>query len=521
MQQSGGMTVRVDMPEVQCCGYRALGVVETADGSAGTRRQPTMPRDFLYTAAMPADLKRTVGFWGGIAVMIGVIIGSGIFKQPPIIAGQFASPWLILGLWIAGGLLCLAGAFTYAELAAMHPDSGGVYVFIREGYGSCAAFVFGWAYLVLVKPFAAGGIAFIFGEHVNILATAIGRKWFDPGFTANWDVRISTTVMLLSLTAINIRGVKLSTAFAGVLTFLKFGALAAIVALTLALGKVDLGNLAIATTPSQPDLFKALTIVFAGILWTYDGWADVGSIAGEVRTPQRSLPRIYIGGTLAVIGIYVLVNAAYFMLVPIDEMRALAAADKNFSVAPLVMQRLIGDAGGMAVVLIVLCSTLGSSHASIMTGARVSYAQARDGLLFRFIGHVHQRWATPDAALISQVLLSVAAVWWLGDFQALAEGFVFTMWIFYAMAGAAIFILRLRRPDATRPFRCPGYPVVPALFVLSALAMTGLSIYADRSESFVHTLPWLGVLLAGVPVYYAWRSLVPAPAASRRDTDAT
>lgn len=464
-------------------------------------------RGIHYTPPMPAQLQRTIGFWGAIAVMIGVIIGSGIFKQPPSIAAQFGSPWLILGLWIAGGLLCLAGAFTYGELAAMYPDSGGVYVFIREGYGHCAAFVFGWAYLVLVKPFAAGGIAFIFGEHVNIIATVIGRAWFDPTFTANWDVRISTTVMLLSLTAINIRGVALSTAFAGVLTVLKFGALAAIVLFTLALGKVDFANLAPAATPSQPDVFKALTVVFAGILWTYDGWADVGSIAGEVREPQRRLPRIYIGGTLAVIAIYVLVNAAYFMLVPIDEMRARAAADGNFSVAPLVMQRLIGDAGGVAVVLIVLFSTLGSSHASIMTGARVSYAQARDGLLFRFIGHVHPRWATPDAALITQVLLSVVAVWFLGSFQALADGFVFTMWIFYAMAGGAIFILRMRRPNATRPFRCPGYPVVPALFVLSALAMTGLSIYADRDSSFLNTLPWIGVLLAGAPVFYLWKWL--------------
>lgn len=457
---------------------------------------------------MTAHLQRTIGFWGAIAVMIGVIIGSGIFKQPPIIAAQFSSPWLILGLWVAGGLLCLAGAFTYGELAAMHPDSGGVYVFIREGYGKCAAFVFGWSYLVLVKPFAAGGIAFIFGEHVNIIATAVGRRWFDPGFTAEWDVRISTTIMLLSLTAINIRGVSLSTAFAGVLTTLKFGALAAVVLLTFALGRVDLSGLAPATTPAEPDLFKALTVVLAAVLWTYDGWADVGSIAGEVRNPQRTLPRIYIGGTLAVIAIYVLVNAAYFMLVPIDEMRSRAAAEKSFSVAPLVMQRLIGDAGGIAVVLIVLFSTLGSSHASIMTGARVSYAQARDGLLFRFIGHVHPRWSTPDTALIAQVLLSVAAVWWLGDFQSLAEGFVFTMWIFYAMAGAAIFILRYRRPDAARPFRCPGYPVVPALFVLSSLAMTGLSIYSDRTDKFIHTLPWLGVLAAGVPIYYVWRTLV-------------
>ncbi len=442
--------------------------------------------------------------------MIGVIIGSGIFRTPPGIAAEFASPWTILGLWVAGGLLCLAGALTFAELAAMYPHSGGVYVFIREGFGECAAFVFGWAYLVLVKPFAAGGIAFIFGEHVNILATAIARRFIDPTMEIHWDVRIATTVMLLSLTAINVRGVTLSTAFAGVLTFLKFGALAAIIALVALLGRVDLSHLnATPGVESSKDLWAALGMAMAGILWTYDGWADVGSIAGEVTEPRKRLPRIYIGGTIAIIAIYVLVNAAYFMLVPLPEMRAERAANPQFSVAPLVMRRLIGDAGGIAVVLIVLCSTLGSSHASIMTGARVSYAQARDGLLFRFIGHVHPRWHTPDVSLVAQVLLSIVAVWFLGSFQELAEGFVFTMWIFYALGASAIFVMRVKRPPphVERPFICPGYPIVPGVFVLVAVVMTGMSIYGDRKAHFVHTLPWLGVLAAGVPVFYVWRGL--------------
>jgi amino acid transporter len=451
--------------------------------------------------------------------MVGVIIGSGIFRTPPALAAEFASPGFILALWVAGGLLCLAGAFTYAELAAMHPHSGGVYVFIREGFGDCTAFVFGWAYLVLVKPFAAGGIAFIFGEHINQL------------FGVHWDVRISTTIMLLSLTVINIRGVTLSTGFAGVLTFLKFGALAAIIALAIVLGRTDTSKLAAAPVPPSPDLIKSIVLAMSAILWTYDGWADVGSIAGEVKDPQRQLPRIYILGTLAVIGIYVAVNAAYFMLVPLEEMRSQRLADSQFSVAPLVMERLIGPSGSIAVVLIVLCSTLGSSHASIMTGARVSYAQARDGLLFRFIAHVHPKWHTPDASLISQVLLSIVAVWFLGSFQALAESFVFTMWIFYAMAGAALFILRIKSPTAHRPFRCPGYPIVPALFVAAAVAMTILSITGDTTpkqfdllpflgtHKHMATLPWLAILAAGVPIYSIWRRLAKeplAPGAARR-----
>ena len=441
--------------------------------------------------------------------MVGVIIGSGIFRTPPQIASELGSPWLILLMWLLGGLLCLAGAFTYAELAAMYPQSGGVYVFIREGFGGCPAFVFGWSYLLLVKPFAAAGIAFVFGEHVNILATTIVRAFGATGVTINWDPRIATTVMLVALTWVNVRGVRLSTDFAGVLTFLKVAALAAIVLLALLLSKADAGRLATGTAPQNKPLLNALVAAMSAILWTYDGWADVGSIAGEVKEPQRVLPRIYLVGTGGIILLYLAVNAVYFMLVPLPELRALYAQNEGVSIAPLVMERLIGPAGSTVVVLIVLVSTLGSTHASIMTGARVSYAQARDGLLFRFIGHVHPRYATPDTSLISQVVLSVIAVWCLGSFQALADNFIFTMWIFYAMAAASIIIFRIRRPDVPRPFRCPGYPVMPLVFLLAAVAMTGLSIHADPWG----TLPWVGVLLAGVPVFYVWRRLTkPTPA---------
>ncbi len=425
--------------------------------------------------------------------MIGVIIGSGIFRTPTAIATQIASPLLILGLWVAGGLICLAGALTFGELASMHPKSGGVYVFLKEGFGNVTAFVFGWAYLLLIKPFAAGGIAFVFAEHVVKLLGISGT----PAELDLW-VKGITTVMLLALTAINIRGVGLSTAVAGVLTAVKFGALAFIVLLTFGMGHGDASRLQADPSASGPVTLGAIVAVMSMILWTYDGWADVGSIAGEVKDPQKRLPRIYIGGTLAVIAIYLLVNAAYFMLVPLGEMKSTP------TVAPLVMERLLGPIGAVVVTVVIALSTLGSSHASVMTGARVSYAQARDGLLFRFIGHVHPMHATPDVSLIAQVTLGIVAVWWLGSFQKLADSFVFTMWIFYGLAGASIFVLRRTQPDAPRAFRCPGYPVVPAVFVLVSLAMTTLSVMQDPRT----TLMWIGVLLAGVPVYFAWRRLV-------------
>lgn len=433
----------------------------------------------------PNELRRSIGFWGATGVMVGIIIGSGIFRTPASIADQLSSPWLILALWGAGGVLALCGALTYAELATMFPQSGGVYVFIREGFGRCAAFVFGWTYMLIVKPSAAGGIAVIFGEHVN---TLLGT---------HWDVRYPTLAMLVFFTLINIRGVTLSAGLAGVLSALKFGALLAIVLLAVAMGRGSLANFADQPTPQPISLWKAIVPVMAAIMWTYDGWSDVGAIAGEVKDPQRRLPMIYLVGTAAITLIYLAVNAVYLAMIPLDAMR------QSATVAPLVMDILLGSAGAVAITIIVLVSTSGSTHGSIMTGARVTYQQARDGLLFAPLGRVHPRWGTPHVALSVQLVLSCVATWFLKDFDRLAGSFVFTMWIFYGLAGSAIFVLRLRRPQAERPFRCWGYPIVPAVFVLTSLGMTVLSILDDPKT----TLPWIGLLLAGVPVYFVWERL--------------
>lgn len=443
-----------------------------------------------HPAQLPPDLPRKVGFWGAIAVMVGVVIGSGIFRTPSAIAQQLGDPYLILLLWLIGGLIALAGALTFAELAAMMPRSGGIYVFIREGYGPCPAFVFGWTYMLITKPAAAGGIAFIFAEYFNTL------------FGLAWDARLLTCAALVLLTVINVIGMKASARFAVVVTSLKFGALAAMIVLGVGAALRDAttsgtGDIAggFASMPSSTSLFKAIVPVMAAIMWTYDGWSDVGAIAGEVKDPKRTLPRVYIAGTLAVTGLYVLVNAAYLWHIPIGVMR------DTPTVAMTLMDKLIGPIGASIAAIVIIISTLGSSHASVMTGARVTFAQARDGLLFRFLSRIHPKFETPAVALWTQLTLSCSAVLFLGQFDKLAGTFVFTMWIFYGLGAGTLFILRRRQPDAERPFRTPGYPVVPAVFLLSAIAMTALSIKDDPKT----TLIWIGVLAAGVPVYFAWQ----------------
>ncbi len=458
-----------------------------------TTTQPTPSR----------DLPRTIGFWGASGVMVGIMIGSGIFRSPSAIADYLGSPLLILVLWAVGGALSLCGALTYAELATMYPQTGGVYVFLREAYGRGMAFVFGWTYLLLSKPFAAAGIAVVFAEHLN------------PLLRVTWRSEVTTSVVLITLTIVNTFGLRLGSGVAAFLTVIKLAALLAIVVLGLAVMSGSWSNFASVEVPPvdgrRDTLLASLAVAMYLIMWTYDGWSDVGAIAGEVREPQRNLPRTYLAGTFAVTLLYVAVNAVYMWMVPLAEMRG------QDTVAPQVAGRIVqglgyaADAGFVIVSLVVLISTLGSTHGSIITGARISFAQARDGLLFRFLGHVEPRFKTPAVSLWVQLALSLAALWYAGSFKDLAGTFVFTMWIFYGLAAGAIFILRGRLPGIPRPYRCWGYPWVPGLFIAASVAMTVLGLI----ESPVQNLIWVGVLLAGVPVYLVWRRLYPgAPRAS-------
>jgi basic amino acid/polyamine antiporter, APA family len=435
---------------------------------------------------MRQDLPRSIGFWGGCGIMVGIIIGSGIFRTPTSIAREMGDSRLILLLWLLGGVLSLAGALTYAELGTMFPRSGGIYAYMYEGLGGTVAFVFGWTYMLLGKPLAASAITMVFAEH------------FDKLFGLQWDVRAITCVVLILLTAVNTVRVRLGAGIAIVLTTLKALALAAIIVLGLTLARGSTANFA--PVASSKSFLSALAPVLAAVLWTYDGWADVTSVAGEIREPDRLLPRILVVGTGACIALFVAVNAVYIYMVPLPQMRG------EPTVAPLVMEKLCGPVGATVVTLMVMISTLGASHGSIITGARVTFAQARDGLLFRVLGRIHHRYQTPHIALWCQAILSCVAVCFLKHFERLTGGFVFTMWIFYAAAAVSMIVLRIRRPELNRPCRCWGYPVVPVAFIAASLLITVLAIKASPVE----TLCWLGILVTGAPAYYLWRRWVPA-----------
>ncbi len=473
------------------------------------------------------DLPRTIGFVGALGIMLGVTIGSGIFRTPASIAANLSEPWQIIVVWVVGGVLSLLGALTFAELAAMMPRSGGLYNFLASGLGRVGrpiAFVFGWTYMLITKPLAAGGIALVCTEHLRQLVSftpldsMMGSLGASPPQAAINSNILVTCAILTLLTVLNLPGLRLGAGIGVVLTSLKVLALAAIVLAALFLRSAIVGDSVSPAVAAQADatpagvwaMMAGFTAAMAGVLWTYDGWNDVGSVAGEVRQPQRTLPRALIVGTLLIMTLYVAVNLSYMRVLSLDEMAALNEPGKPTVVA-VVMERLAGAWASTIVVLMIVLSTFGSSFASVITGARVTFAQARDGLLFSPLARIHPRWQTPHIALWVQLSFSCLCLVGFQTFERLAGGFTFTMWIFYGLAGASIFVLRITQPLADRPFRCPGYPVVPGIFVLSALVMTALSIQVDPLQSLI----WLGILLAGVPVYFVWTARQSSPVAER------
>jgi basic amino acid/polyamine antiporter, APA family len=435
----------------------------------------------------PAKLPRTLGLWSSVALVVGITIGSGIFRSPAGIAQKVPSPELMLALWVAGGLITLCGALSLAELAAALPQTGGFYAYLREGWGRPAGFVFGWSELVLIRASALGGIAVVFGEY---LLRSLG---IDP--VEHYVVARSLSAAAIAFAACaNIIGANIGAAIVGVSTAAKFSALVLLVAASLALGGAHGATVANLTAPATgPISAGAMGLALVSVLWAYDGWGDLSFAAGEVTNPQRTLPRAIILGTLALIAIYVLTNVAYLYVIPIsgiaDPRTPLVAADT--------MMALFGRAGVVLVSIFVMISSFSSLNGSMLASPRVFFAMADDGLFFETIARIHPRFKTPYVAILLAALLGMALVM-SRSFEALTDTFVLAIWPFYALGIAAIYRLRRLRPDLPRPYRAIGYPVVPAIFILSVVAFVLNSLVNEP----VPTIITFALILAGLPVYY-------------------
>ena len=437
----------------------------------------------MPSVSSPDRLPRTLGLGSATALVIGITIGSGIFRSPAGVAQRVGDPVVFIGLWVVGGMLALAGALSLAELAAAFPESGGYYAYLRESWGRAVAFLFGWTQLVLLRASAIGGIALACGQYT------LRMLGVDPSAHPLLAELVSASAILIAASA-NIVGARIGAAIVNASSSAKFVALVGLAGVALFLGGAH-GASTANFASTAPVTASGFGLALVSVLWAYDGFGDVSFAGGEVIRPDRTLPRAIIGGTMAVVVAYVLVNVGYVYVLstPSVAKSPLVAADT--------MTAIVGPAGAALVSLLVAVSTFGALNADFLGSPRVFFAMADDGLFFRAVARVHPRFRTPHVAIMLTAAMSVILVF-SRSFEALTETFVIAIWPFYGLCVAGIFRLRRLRPDLKRPYRVAGYPIVPAVFLI---AVVGFLLNALLSEP-VATGITFAIILAGLPVYW-------------------
>lgn len=431
------------------------------------------------------ELKRQLGLLDATMINVGTIIASAIFIVPAAIALQLHASSLTVAVWIVGGIVSLLGALSIAELAAAMPEAGGAFVYLREAYGPVWGWLYGWANGVVVNPASIAAIAVGFAGYVGHFAPLSG-----PG------IKIVAVASILVLTALNMRGVKAGAITQNVLTLMKLGVVAALILA----GFLLVGGSAANLQPIWPvpeggrRLVGAFGVAMVAVLWAYDGWIETTYVGSEVKQPERNLPRSIIASALICMALYILVTLSYTYVLGPDRVAG------STLVASDAARVTMGALGAGFVVVGILVSTLGANNGIVLTAARIPYAMARDGLLFRFIGAVHPRWLTPANSLLVQAGISIALTI-TGQYDRLYTYVVFAQFLAYALMCGAVIRLRRRRPDLPRPYRAWGYPVTPLLFIGFSVWLVYNTIREDPLDSAVGA----GLILVGLPVYWYFR----------------
>ncbi len=431
-------------------------------------------------------LRRTLGQRDLIMIVVGSTIGSGIFLVPSTVLRQTGGAvGVALLVWAVAGVLSLLGALTYAEMGAAKPDSGGLYVYIRDAFGPLPAFLYGWTAFFVIASGSVATLAVAFTSYLRQIVPL-----------APVAARIVPVAVIAVIMAVNVRGVRQGAAVQNVTTLLKAGAilLMSVLLLTIAGGLAGAGAPTAVPAPSAGSLLAGVGLAMIGVLWAYEGWQYVTFSAGETVDPQRTFPRAIVLGTALLIGIYLLANVAY--------LAALGPAGVMASerVAADAVSAVLGPAAGTVIAAVILVSMFSAANGITLTAPRLYFSMARDRVFFAKLAEVHPRFGTPAFSIV------VSSVWAMllaatGTFEQLLTYVVFVGWIFYALGALTLFVYRRRQPDGPRPFRTPGYPVTPLLFVASAVALVLNTIVSQPGRAAVG----LGFVLIGVPAFYVWR----------------
>jgi APA family basic amino acid/polyamine antiporter len=449
---------------------------------------PVAPAQSPGAKPAPVVPLRQIGLYAATAITVGNIIGSGIFRSPHSVAQLLTGLPLILGAWLVGGVLSLAGSLTLAELAVAHPKTGGLYVFIREAFGDLWGFVFGWANLWVIKPTVIASIVSVFALYFCEAMRLPAGMQFGVGAAS-----------IVLLTGVNWLGVKEGAGTQSLFTTLKVAGIALLCGAAFLLPhRGPAAGSVLATLPAMPPVAIGFVTAMISILFAYDGWTDSTYVGGEIKDPQRTLPIAILGGTVLVIVVYVLTNLAYYaVLLPSEVARIEAVGSET-------IRRILGEGGAQALAVLVAVSTFGTANGAILTGPRVTQAMAADGLLWAPAARLHPRRGSPELALWIQAALSIAWLALSRGFEDVSGWFVTTSWLFYGVSTAAIFVLRRRVREGAMPapsYRTPLYPLTPIVFIL----VTVVLIASDLSASGWRACAGVGIAALGIPVYLVWK----------------
>jgi len=443
----------------------------------------------MATPSAGPGFARTLSLFDATMIAVSGIIGSGIFINPAVVARTVQTPALILGVWIAGGFIALLGAFVFAELSTVMPRVGGQYAFFREAFHPLAAFLHGWALLLIVQSGATAAVAVAFAEYVCRLAE-LGEGMVTPLAVA----------ILLGVAGFHALGIKPGAVLIDLITFTKTLALVLLVVAAFVLTRTSGISFATLTPPGLGGL-PLVSVFFHGlvpVMFAYGGWQNLNYIAEEVRDPLRNLPRAILIAVFCVIAVYVGANVAYVHVLSAPGLAATQTPAADLAA------RLMGETGARLVSLLVVVSTFGFLNLSLLAAPRVYYAMAADGLFFRSLARLSPRFQVPTAAILLQgALAAVLAL--SSSYDRLLGYAVFADWVFFALSGVALLVFRRKLPEAPRPYPTPGYPWVPLLFTLAAAGIVVNTFFADTWNALIGT----AIFAAGVPVYYLWRALKP------------
>jgi basic amino acid/polyamine antiporter, APA family len=452
------------------------------------------------------QLKPKIGLRAAIFLVVSVIIGSGVFKKIAPMANELGSPFLIIFCWVAAGLISLAGALSTAEMASMYPNSGGEYFYFQKVYGKFFSFLYGWSSFTIIKTAAISALAYIFAQSFNSLVPlpqwGSDKTYWGIAVTQNLSIKLLASLLIISLTILNFRGVNFAERFSRVLTYLM---LTGIVLFIFSGFSSSHGSLHNFTQPAEVfdhtslsgwGIAKALMVASLGAFWGYEGWNNIGYVGEEIKNPKRNLPLALGIGTLIVITAYVLLNVVFLYTAPVDFFIELNKTPNKIA-AVEVANFISGPTGMILVACLILLTTLNATNSSILMSSRILFAMSRDKLFFKSANSIHPKYNTPDTALFIQCFWAICLVF-SGTFDQLTDMLVFASFMFYGSTALAVIILRIKSPGIERKYKVIGYPVVPAIFVIFCVSLFIITIINQPYEAI-----WgLSLIATGVPVFW-------------------